>query len=366
MNPSVHPPDTADSSTSQKLGKAVKLWFVIAVIGLFVLACFYTLKVAADLFLPIVLASFLGFLLTPLTRWLKKIGFPIFWAPLLATLGFLIILICLFAALCTSLARFEPEFPSYVDHVQARLAPILQALQKSSPAINRLSDWLNPENVPQVITRGPSFVAEILKSAPKYLALLVVVHVLAFFFLLYGARLQKRLVGMIPGLPEKQNIVEIASEIEQTASRYFTSVTLINAGVGVSVWICVGLLGLPHPLLWGAAAFLLHYIPFVGATGGIVAMTLVSLIHFDSIWYALLPPLAYVFCAMIEGNLATPIFLGRWLTLNPIAILLTFLLWSYLWGMIGTLLAVPLLATFKIFCDRIVPLKALGAFLGRP
>jgi predicted PurR-regulated permease PerM len=117
----------------------------------------------------------------------------------------------------------------------------------------------------------------------------------------------------------------------------------------------VGLLGLPHPLLWGVAAFLLHYIPFVGSTGGIVAMTLVSLIHFDSVWYALLPPLAYLFCAMIEGNLATPLFLGRWLTLNPIAILLTFLLWSYLWGVAGTLLAVPLLATFKIFCDRIEP-----------
>jgi predicted PurR-regulated permease PerM len=126
------------------------------------------------------------------------------------------------------------------------------------------------------------------------------------------------------------------------------------------------LLGLPHPLLWGVAAFLLHYIPFVGATGGIVAMTLVSLIHFDSIWYALLPPLAYVFSAMIEGNLATPLFLGRWLTLNPIAILLSFLLWSYLWGVTGTLLAVPLLATFKIFCDRIMPLRRLGSFLGRP
>jgi predicted PurR-regulated permease PerM len=102
---------------------------------------------------------------------------------------------------------------------------------------------------------------------------------------------------------------------------------------------------------------LLHYIPFVGATGGVVAMTLVSLIHFDSVWYALLPPLAYVFCAMIEGNLATPIFLGRWLTLNPIAIILT---------VVGTLLAVPILATFKIFCDRIEPLKRLGSILGRP
>jgi predicted PurR-regulated permease PerM len=348
------------------LGKSVKLWFVIAVIGLFVLACFYTLKVAADLFVPIVLASFLGFLLTPVTRWLKKIGLPNFWAPLAGTLCFLIILIGLCAALCTSLVKFEPEFPRYVDHVQARLGPILQAVHKSSPVIRRLGEWLNPENIPQVNISGPSFVEDILKRAPNYLALLLVVHVLAFFFLFYGARLQKKLVEMIPGLPEKQNVVEIASEIELTAARYFTSITLINAGVGLSVWILVGLLGLPHPFLWGVAAFLLHYIPFVGATGGIVAMTLVSLIHFDSVWYALLPPLAYVFCAMIEGNLAAPIFLGRWLTLNPIAILLTFLLWSYLWGVVGTLLAVPILATFKIFCDRIKPLQRLGSFLGQP
>jgi predicted PurR-regulated permease PerM len=225
---------------------------------------------------------------------------------------------------------------------------------------------MNPENIPQVTISGPSFVERILMSVPNYLALLVVVHGLAFFFLLYGSRLQRRLVEMIPGLPEKQNVVEIASEIEQTASRYFSSVTLINASVGLSVWILVGLLGLPHPLLWGVAAFLLHYIPFVGATGGILTMALVSLIHFESIWYALLPPLAYALCAMIEGNLATPIFLGRWLTLNPIAIILAFLIWSFLWGVVGTLLAVPILATFKIFCDRIEPLKRLGSFLGQP
>jgi predicted PurR-regulated permease PerM len=246
-----------------------------------------------------------------------------------------------FAALCISLARFEPDFPRYLDHIQERLAPILQAVQKSSPWIDRLGAWLNPGNIDQVSIRGPSFAEMALKNAPKLLAILVVVHVLAFFLLLYGAQLLKKLVDMIPGVSEKQNVVEIASEIEQTAARYFTSVTLINAGLGLSVWVSVGLLGLPHPLLWGVAAFLLHHIPFVGATGGIVAMTLVSLIHFDSPWYALLPPLFYAFCAMIEGNLATPLFLGRWLTVNPVAILLTFLLWSYLWGVAGTLLAVP-------------------------
>ncbi|HYY31056.1 MAG TPA: AI-2E family transporter [Chthoniobacterales bacterium] len=366
MNQPANANDGSNASPPEAIGQFIKPWFAFGVVGLFVFACFYTLKAAVDLFLPIVLAGFLGFLLTPVTRWLKKIGLSPFWAALIGTLGFLTILLCLFGALWLSIARFEPDFPQYLDHVQERLAPIIDAVRKSSASIDRLSDWLNPGSSRQVSIRGPSIVEFALGNAPKFLTILIVVHVLAFFLMLYGARLLKKLVDMIPGVSEKQNVVEIAAEIEQTAARYFTSVTVINAGLGVSVWISVALLGLPHPLLWGVAAFLLHYIPFVGATGGIIAMTLVSLIHFDSVWYALLPPLAYIFCAMIEGNLATPLFLGRWLILNPIAIILAFLLWSYLWGVPGTLLAVPILATFKIFCDRIEPLKRIGSFLGRP
>jgi hypothetical protein len=152
-----------------------------------------------------------------------------------------------------------------------------------------LPELMQPRAWPSRLLERPSRRRPGLKNAPKFMAILVIVHVLAFFLLLYAARLLKKLADMIPGVSEKQNVVEIASEIEQTAAHYFSSATLINACVGVSVWMLVGLLGLPHPLLWGVAAFLLHYIPFVGATGGIVAMTLVSLIHFDSVWYALLP-----------------------------------------------------------------------------
>ena len=95
MSHPTHPNDNSDSSPEELEKKVVNLWFAVAVIGLFVFACFYVLKVAIDLFLPIVLASFLGFLLTPVTRWLKKIGFSHFWAPLLSTLSFLFLLICL-------------------------------------------------------------------------------------------------------------------------------------------------------------------------------------------------------------------------------------------------------------------------------
>ena len=259
MSQSVPQSQSSDGSTSEDLGKVVNLWFAVAVIGLFVFACFYTLKVAGDVFLPIVLAGFLGFLLTPVTRWLRKIGLSAFWASLLGTLGFLTILVCLFAALCVSLATFEPDFPRYLDHIQERLKPILQAVGESSSSIDRLGAWLNPGNSTQVSIRGPSFVEMALKNAPKFLAILVIVHVLAFFLLLYGARLLKKLVDMIPGVSEKQNVVEIASEIEQTAARYFSSVTLINAWcrsecldlsgfAGTTSSITVGCCGILAPL----------------------------------------------------------------------------------------------------------------------
>jgi predicted PurR-regulated permease PerM len=131
MKHPIHPKDTSDGLNPEDPRKFLNLWFAVAMIGLFLFACFYTLKVAVDLFLPIVLAGFLGFLLTPVTRWLRQIGLSSFWASLLGTLGFLTILICLFAALYVSLARLEPDFPRYLDHIQERLMPILQAVQKS-------------------------------------------------------------------------------------------------------------------------------------------------------------------------------------------------------------------------------------------
>src|SRR6201982_3484947 len=143
MNQPINANDSSNASTPpEAIGQFIKPWFAFAVVGLFLFACFYTLRVAIDLFLPIVLAGFLGFLLTPITRWLKKIGLPNFWAPLVGTLGFFTLLMCLLAALCASLARFQPDLPLYLDHIQERLTPILQAVQKSSPSIDRLSAWL--------------------------------------------------------------------------------------------------------------------------------------------------------------------------------------------------------------------------------
>jgi len=125
--------------------------------------------------------------------------------------------------------------------------------------------------------------------------------------------------------------------------------------------------GMPNPVLWGVAAALLNFVPYVGAIGGILMVGMVALISFDSIAYAAIPPLLYVALSAIEGQFATPVFLGRRLELNSVAIFICVALWGWLWGIVGAIIAVPLLVTVKVFCDHFESLNSFGEFLsGQP
>jgi predicted PurR-regulated permease PerM len=219
-----------------------------------------------------VFASFLGFPANACHKMVKKIGFSNFWAPLLGTLSFLFLLICLFAALSASLARLEPDFPRYLDHIQERLTPILQAVQRSSPSIDRLDGWLNPGKNPQVSIRGPSFVEITMKNAPRFFAILIIVHVLAFFLLLYGARLLKKLVEHDSGVVREAKRHRNRGRDRANRSALFYFGDAHQCCFGIECLDPRGFAGAAHPLLWGVAFFLLNYIPFVGATGGILAM----------------------------------------------------------------------------------------------
>jgi predicted PurR-regulated permease PerM len=123
-------------------------------------------------------------------------------------------------------------------------------------------------------------------------------------------------------------------------------------------------LGMPSPMLWGAMACLLNFIPYLGALTVIVTVTVVAAATFNSIGHALLVPFVYFVLATLEGNFVTPWIIGRRMTLNPVMIFIGLTFWGWLWGIAGVLLAVPMLVMFKIFCDHIEPLAPIGEFLG--
>jgi predicted PurR-regulated permease PerM len=109
---------------------------------------------------------------------------------------------------------------------------------------------------------------------------------------------------------------------------------------------------------------LLNYLPIFGPLLGTGMLFLAGLVTFDTIWQALLPAAAYLIIHIIEGETITPMLLARRFTLNPVLVIISIVFWYWMWGVAGALLAVPLLATLKIICDRIRPLAAFGHFLG--
>jgi predicted PurR-regulated permease PerM len=107
----------------------------------------------------------------------------------------------------------------------------------------------------------------------------------------------------------------------------------------------------------------LNFVPYLGALTGIICMTLGAVLSFDSFGYAMLFPASYLVLATLEGNFITPLVLGHSLTLNPVVILIALTFWAWVWGISAMILAVPILATFKIFCDHIELMSPIGEFM---
>jgi predicted PurR-regulated permease PerM len=123
-------------------------------------------------------------------------------------------------------------------------------------------------------------------------------------------------------------------------------------------------LGMPNPILWGVMAGCFNFIPYLGAIASAIVLTLVASVTFDQLGHILLVPVVFIALNELEGMIVTPAVVGKRLSLNPVAIFIWLLLWGWLWGIPGTLLAVPLLAVIKIICDHIAPLAPIGEFLG--
>ncbi len=198
---------------------------------------------------------------------------------------------------------------------------------------------------------------------PEFVISVVLFLILLYFLLAYDEVFLSKLIKMMPRLEDKKRAVAIAHEIESHISRYLLTITLINSGLGLAVGTTVGLLGLSNPIMWGVLVAVLNFVPYLGALTGILCMTIGAILSYDSLGYAMIFPAVYLFIATIEGNLITPYVMGRSLTLNPVIILLSLTFWGWMWGIAGVILAVPILAAFKIFCAHIEEMEPVAEFL---
>ena len=182
--------------------------------------------------------------------------------------------------------------------------------------------------------------------------------VLLYFLLAVGDLFLQKLIKVLPLLQDKKKAVAIFRETESSISTYLVTVALVNAGLGLVVALVMRLVGMPNPLLWGTLAAVAEFVPYLGATTMLGILSLAGLVTFPQLGHAFLVPGSYLVVNLIQANFVTPTVLGRRLTLNPVAILIGLVFWWWLWGVGGAFIAVPLLATFKIFCDHIESLAS--------
>lgn len=342
----------------------VRGWIVTA---LFVLAVFYTLYLTRDLTLPIVLALLLALLLLPLVRWLRLLYVP---GPLASALVVLTLLGGLgYAgfALSEPASAWLQKAPQIMSELERKLRPIRQKVaevEKAAQQVERATRVERPRT-PTVEVRGPSLRGMLLSHAQQLLAGGVVMFFLLYFLLATGDGLRARLASLAASDEGRANVLEIAHRVERAISSYLATVTLINAALGLLTGALMYALGMPNPMLWGALAALLNFIPYLGAMTTTVVLAVVALLTFDTVGRALLVPAAFLLLTSLEGQLVTPMLLGRRLSLNPIVIFLGLIFWAWLWGVAGALLAVPILVALKIACDHVRVLEPLGHVLGR-
>ncbi len=174
---------------------------------------------------------------------------------------------------------------------------------------------------------------------------------------------QLKLVHSLSTFRHKKQAVEITNQIQKDIAVYLGTVTLINTGLGVAIGLGLWAAGVPNPVLWGMMAALLNFLPDIGLAIGSTAVFVVGLMTFDALTDALIAPAIYIGCNAVEANFITPMLLSQRLTLNAVVVFLAVILWGWLWGVSGALMAVPMLAMVKVIADRVDGLSAQSEFL---
>jgi predicted PurR-regulated permease PerM len=337
----------------------------IALTGLFILAVFYTIYFMRSILLPIILALLLSYLFRPIVRGLARLKIPLSVGAAFALIGLFALVGYGISALATPAVGWLQKAPTGLTQLQHKLLPVKKSVAQVTQAtgeIEKLATTTTPETKTVEVTRHP-LTEMLFVRTPEFIASAVLLAILLYFLLVYDQVFIAKLVKLLPTLSDKKTAVSIANDIESHVSRYLFTITAINACLGLAVGTAVGLLGLRNPVMWGMMVALLNFVPYLGALTGIICMTIGAALSFDSLGYALIFPAVYLGFGTLEGSFITPWIMGRSLTLNPVIILLSLTFWGWMWGIIGIILAVPILATFKIFCAHIKTMEPLAEFL---
>lgn len=336
------------------------------IVVLALVAVFIVLYFGKELFFPIALAVILKFLFDPVVRWLSRFRIKPPLGAAVVLVGLLTLLGLGVAQLSTPVDDWLGRAPKTLEQAGRRLRTLLRPMEQVNRAAEQVQDVTSPSTAgaQEVVIRGPRFSELIYGTTTVILIGLAETLLLLYFLLASGDLFLLKIIRVLPALGDKKKAVAIARETESSISAYLGSLFLLNLGLGLVVTLVMWGLGMPNPVLWGVAAALFEFIPYIGALAMAAILTVVALTTFPDLGRALMVPAAYATVNLVQSNVVSPLLLAKRLTLNPVALFVGLLFWFWIWGVAGAFLAVPLLAALKILCDHVESLAPVGEFLG--
>jgi len=332
--------------------------------GIFLLILLITMHAASEIVMPIVLAFMLKLVFQPLLRYLEKLRVPRKIAAFIILLFLLGGVWTLGMILSGPAASWAEKIPANLPHIQEQLNFLKKPVEKTQKILGQAEDLTKvagPKVMP-VAVQGSRLSDKVFIGTQAVATGLFTTMLVLFFLLAASDTFLRKLVEILPRFKDKRQAVDISQQIEYDISVYLLTITTMNVLVGIATGIMMWACGVGDPMLWGTMAFLLNYVPIIGPVVGSVMFLFVGLVA-DIDGLALFPALIYFLIHFVESSLITPLLLAKRFTLNPVLIILSLVFWYWMWGILGAILSVPMLAITKIICDRINKLNAFGHFL---
>ncbi|MCD6163712.1 MAG: AI-2E family transporter [candidate division Zixibacteria bacterium] len=319
---------------------------------------------ASVILIPMTIAAAAAYILAPVVAFLKRVKVPHFLAVLIVMLILLGVGTLITAIVLSELVDFASDLPNYQEaalehfnNVKNWLISYLEDFPGLFPQIKDFAfDSSNFSGAGKIFFKGIGSVTSLAFSG-------FLLFFLTYFMLSdYEIFIEK--LKLLFGADKRKTTSAILEQINKQL-RGFINVKL-GVTIGMSIIFTIGLLimKVPYAYIWGPLAGVLNLIPYVGAIIGAIPPIAIAGITQGSIGAMIAPALLFVIVQILESNLITPKLTSDSVDLSPLSVLISSIIWGYLWGFIGVILAVPITAAAKVICDNIDILKPIGIMLG--
>ena len=337
-----------------------------------VLAAIWAMQRFEDFLLPTMIGLFLALILTPVAARVEAFGVPRALAALLVVVTTLVGLAAVVYVALPGYEEYRDRGPEILREVERKIAPIRQQaeevgiIEEERPPIDELRTRPDITPVDSVSDLPPSadaagvegsgvdagpldqdmarrFATDIAMSAPVLIGKVLYILFLTLFTILDRRRLMRGAMMTQSTFGGRAWTARVIRDMRTKVASFLLMISLVNIGLGLATAVVFWALGMPSPLLWGAAMALLNFIPFIGPLIMNAIVFAVAFVHFPTLGEALLPVGALLILNMIEGNFVTPMLVGSRVLNGSLGVFIAVTFGAWLWGPVGALLATPAL-----------------------